>query len=344
MVHEACCDDKNRKKKKRKKKRKSRAKRSILENFLVDHYPLRDQGIVRPYCQQILCPCLNEAVVELLTELHKFQQRMHLKAPTLAKRKKRYVCGMREVMKCGKRKKLKHVIMAPYIEPVKGEGGLDSLTKSILDLCKEEKIQVTFALNRKNLGKTLKKKSKISMVGILDPSGANDQYFKMSQLARKKKEQWQMFHNDQFYQDPDFLRVYTGRGPTEEKKNAEQVEEEEGGKGGKNRRDGRDEIKHDDNNDESAANNRRGRRTDAALLASGNIQQYRATNDGDDDTRSAASGSSSSRMIRLLTTTDRKKGKNFMYNPHVKPFVPAIQREEVSSTPTDDGDEESRNC
>ncbi|GAB5358889.1 hypothetical protein AAMO2058_000497700 [Amorphochlora amoebiformis] len=198
-----------------KKRRRHRSRRSPLENFLIDHHPAREQEHVRSYCHQVVSPKLNELVRSILQELYKFQSRAiekkAIKGGRMAKR--RYVCGMREVIKCAKTKRLRHVIMAPNIEPIKSEGGLDSMLQDIFKVCKDRDVPITFALSRGLMGKALKKKSKVSMVGIIDPGGVNDTFFEMVQVTEQLRAQWEMFHQDTFYQDHDFLRAYCQRKP-----------------------------------------------------------------------------------------------------------------------------------
>ena len=51
-------------------------------------------------------------------------------------------------------------------------GGIDDYLSSILELCKEQNIATIFAMNRHNLGYTLKKKAPVSIVGIFNYDGA----------------------------------------------------------------------------------------------------------------------------------------------------------------------------
>eukprot|EP00468_Gymnochlora_sp_CCMP2014_P002144 CAMPEP_0167744510 /NCGR_PEP_ID=MMETSP0110_2-20121227/2633_1 /TAXON_ID=629695 /ORGANISM="Gymnochlora sp., Strain CCMP2014" /LENGTH=549 /DNA_ID=CAMNT_0007629043 /DNA_START=1207 /DNA_END=2856 /DNA_ORIENTATION=+ len=196
----------------KKKKRIKRSDRHPLENFLIDHNPLKNQEYAREYCRQVVSDELNGVVGELLDSLYKLQ----LKAKTGNKKgtsaKKRYVCGMREVYKLCKINRMRHVVVAPNIEPVDGEGGLDNLTRDIFSVCEDMKIPITFALTRKALAKPLRKKSRISMVGIVDPGGANEQYYEMINLSTMLQAQYEMIQHDELYQNPKFLRDYlTGK-------------------------------------------------------------------------------------------------------------------------------------
>lgn len=51
-------------------------------------------------------------------------------------------------------------------------GGLDDYLRNIISLCKEFEIPKIFAMNRHALGKTLKKKAPVSVIGIFSYDGA----------------------------------------------------------------------------------------------------------------------------------------------------------------------------
>ena len=51
-------------------------------------------------------------------------------------------------------------------------GGIDDYLSSILEFCKEQNVATIFAMNRHNLGYTLKKKAPVSIVGIFNYDGA----------------------------------------------------------------------------------------------------------------------------------------------------------------------------
>ena len=65
---------------------------------------------------------INACVEHLLTDLVRFQDRMYLKDPIKAKAKRRYVCGLREVLKHLKLKKLRCIILPPNLDRIQSEG------------------------------------------------------------------------------------------------------------------------------------------------------------------------------------------------------------------------------
>lgn len=95
------------------------------------------------YCHHVVTEEINENVEKLLSSLRHFQDRQHLKDPTKAsarskmsrcsgvrsvcvcvqsKAKRRYVCGLREVLKHLQLKKIKCVIVPPNLDKIKSEG------------------------------------------------------------------------------------------------------------------------------------------------------------------------------------------------------------------------------
>ena len=83
---------------------------------------------------------------------------------------------MREVLKQIKVKKAKCVIMSPTIDRIRTEGGLNDFVGNILDLCAQNKVPVVYGLKRKQLGKALGKRSKISIVAVLEGDEGYLQY------------------------------------------------------------------------------------------------------------------------------------------------------------------------
>jgi ribosomal protein L30E len=86
--------------------------------------------------------------------------------------KKRYVCGLREVLRSVERKKAKCVIVTPNIERISSpEGGLFEAVESIVRTSQQNRITVIFAMTRTSLGKAISKRLKVAALAILDPSG-----------------------------------------------------------------------------------------------------------------------------------------------------------------------------
>ena len=66
--------------------------------------------------------------------------------------KKRYIVGMKEVMKHLNAENLKMVIVAVNLERVEGDNGLDGMIYDIIQATRDQKIPLVFCLNRFKLG------------------------------------------------------------------------------------------------------------------------------------------------------------------------------------------------
>eukprot|EP00793_Prasinoderma_coloniale_P005529 PRCOL_00004937-RA len=128
------------------------------------------------YVDQVITTELNRLVVELLKELLRFQARALAKDPAKAKQKKRLVSGLREVTKGVKLGRAKAVVVAPNVEEVTGEAGLDSMLSNIITLARERGIPVVFALTRNKLGAAMGRRARMSAVAMFDYSGADEQF------------------------------------------------------------------------------------------------------------------------------------------------------------------------
>ncbi|CAB1118304.1 unnamed protein product [Ectocarpus sp. CCAP 1310/34] len=124
----------------------------------------------------------NDLVFEMLQLLFKFQERARLSDPAKAKTRRRLVIGLREVLRGVKAKKVRLLIVAPNVDAVGGEGGLDDKVVEIIDKAREEETPVVFALSKRKIGKALGKTIKVSAVGVYSFDGANEQ---QKQLKRR---------------------------------------------------------------------------------------------------------------------------------------------------------------
>ncbi|KAJ1526003.1 hypothetical protein ONE63_009180 [Megalurothrips usitatus] len=130
----------------------------------------------REYCNNIRSCKLDEATINFLKEIYRFQDRLHHKDPVKAFAKRRYVLGMREVKKFLALSKLKAILIAPDLEPCQASGGVDDTVIQIRDEGSSQNVPVIFAGGRRNLGRAFKKKVPISAVGIINPEGAEELY------------------------------------------------------------------------------------------------------------------------------------------------------------------------
>eukprot|EP00904_Undaria_pinnatifida_P012408 jgi/Undpi1/8298/HiC_scaffold_25.g10767.m1 len=123
---------------------------------------------------------LDTLTVDMLRILFKFQERVRLSDPVKYKARRRLVMGLKEVLKGVKAKKVRLVIVAPNVDAMSGDGGLDDKVKEIIDMAREGGTPVVFALSRRRIGKALGKCTKISAVGVYSFDGAYDIYKKLA--------------------------------------------------------------------------------------------------------------------------------------------------------------------
>ncbi|DBA75326.1 TPA: Selenocysteine insertion sequence-binding protein 2 [Trebouxia sp. C0004] len=150
----------------------------------------------RTYCKQVISAELNRVVVELLQQLLFWQERQKAQDPLKATKKKRLVSGLREVAKAVKLRKAKTVVVAPNIEQIESEGGLDDLLGSILKQAEENGLPVVFALSRKKMGQVFGCRKKMSAIAILEYGGANELFHQMSALAKKGRVDYMLYYSE----------------------------------------------------------------------------------------------------------------------------------------------------
>ncbi|XP_034233974.1 selenocysteine insertion sequence-binding protein 2 [Thrips palmi] len=150
---------------------------TVPAKFQLNNIPLGFHSRkFRDYCDNMRSKALDEAVTNLLKTIHGFQDRHYQKDPIRAHAKRRFVLGIREVKKYLMLKKLKFIVIAPDLEPVKSPGGLDETVIQIREEGRTQQIPVVFAVGRRQLGFALMRKVPISIVGIISPEGAEELY------------------------------------------------------------------------------------------------------------------------------------------------------------------------
>jgi ribosomal protein L7Ae-like RNA K-turn-binding protein len=92
--------------------------------------------------------------------------------------------GLREVNRYLDKNNLVSIIIAPDIERVESDGGLDFLINNIIKKAKDNNVFIIFALNRKLLGKVMGKAIKISIIGIVSIDGAISEYKNVKNFAK----------------------------------------------------------------------------------------------------------------------------------------------------------------
>lgn len=142
----------------------------------------------REYCNQLLNPEIDEVVTKLIQDLIRFHDRLYQKDPIKAKMRRRIVVGLREVTKHLKLKKLKCLVLAPNLEKIKSDGGLDAAVNTIITLAEEQSVPFVFALGRKALGRICLKKVPVSCVGIFNYDGSEANFKRLCELAALAQE------------------------------------------------------------------------------------------------------------------------------------------------------------
>ena len=135
------------------------------------------------YADQIISSETNVATVSCVSELKRFQDRAYHQDAVKAKMRRRLVFGLREVAKAVQLKKAKAVVVAPNIEEVGLEGGLDDVVAAIIEAARRNGTPVVFALTRNRLGQIVGKRLRISALAVLDQSGADEQFKAMLAAA-----------------------------------------------------------------------------------------------------------------------------------------------------------------
>ncbi|KAF3429237.1 hypothetical protein E2986_00727 [Frieseomelitta varia] len=125
----------------------------------------------REYCTNTLTATLNDNLEKFVERLTMLQKRYHERNPNKSKYKRRYYSGLKEVRKHAELKQLKFVIVAPDIEKIELENGLDDQVNQLLDICRKENIVFCFGLRRRKLGYYTHGKGFVGCIGIANYGG-----------------------------------------------------------------------------------------------------------------------------------------------------------------------------
>ena len=160
------------------------------EGIPPNQRPLCSQLQYREYVDQMLTQDLDLSIQELLEKL-KFYYDRKKQEKTNKKVNKRYVKGFKECIKKCNDGSMKLLIMAPDIEKVEGQGGLDELIYELLGCCNEKKIPVVFGLSMRSIGFTLiNGAALLSVVGIIDYSSCETLFKNVLQLLDRNRSQY----------------------------------------------------------------------------------------------------------------------------------------------------------
>lgn len=146
-----------------------------------------DQADVEAYVDQLITDELNQMASKLLTKLIEWQNRTRQTDPVNAKKKRRYVCGMREASKAVKLGKVLAVIAAPNIQPLPLKEGVIYPISVLLEECKEKNVDFIFALSRRKMGKLLGQRKNASLFALLNVDGAESDFKLLQSMAEDLK-------------------------------------------------------------------------------------------------------------------------------------------------------------
>lgn len=155
--------------------------------------------------------------VEMLSGLKRFQDNLHQQNEIKAKVRQRMYFGLKESLKYVTCSKIRMVIIARDLQQGPGTAGLDQLVDELLEKTRASRTPVVCALTRKKLQKLSHKPCKVSglinnilyasvsslrtllincilpyspqvaCVAVVDPSGREEQFERLKQLAHTKE-------------------------------------------------------------------------------------------------------------------------------------------------------------
>jgi|Transcript_69709 ribosomal protein L7Ae-like RNA K-turn-binding protein len=141
------------------------------------------------YVMQDLSYGLDKLVGAMLARLQQFGEQQQIFYPDGAPQR-RLVIGLKEVARRVKQMKVSCLIVAPDLESDSTEGGLDDRIREVLGMCYEKDIPVIFALSRACLGQALGKTMNVSLLGVLDTTGAKQLFEAAVNRATKARQAW----------------------------------------------------------------------------------------------------------------------------------------------------------
>jgi len=150
--------------------------------------PRNDSETVRDYVMQDLDFDLDHEVAKLLLHTQRLSNRhrsFEQGAPV-----RYFVTGLKEVHRCLKQGKVKSVFIAPDIEDSSSHGGVDDRLHDILRASYQLDVPVIFSLSRSRMGLALGKSLKMSVFGLLETKGINEQVEKTLALGFEKRKSW----------------------------------------------------------------------------------------------------------------------------------------------------------
>jgi selenocysteine insertion sequence-binding protein 2 len=166
------------------------------------------RGLIREYCRNTLTDELDRLAFGFLHKLQSAQKKLKQQQPLHFMARRRYVSGLREVLKGVQSSKVRVLLVAPDVEPVEGvvtdtatmmathrptvkAMGLEGTVRSILSVCEAKGVPWVCCLSRKRLGHSLRMgSSTVSVVAVLSAEGAYEEYRQLVVLAHAQREEY----------------------------------------------------------------------------------------------------------------------------------------------------------
>jgi len=163
---------------------------------------------IREYVDQFLDKEFEKVFSAFICKLRDIYYKKKSVAPLKAK--KRIVVGMREIEKNLKLNNVLLLFVVPYIEKVVDvKNSLDERLIRIFDNCHKKEIPIFFGLNKFKLGQISRKKlSSISMLGIVNVEGMENELKNIIKKGEELKKKWYLENYDKkdSYIDNKFIK------------------------------------------------------------------------------------------------------------------------------------------
>lgn len=156
---------------------------------LFGRRPRAAKKMIRSYVMQDLCFRLDRTIGMLLYRLQRFTDQ-HRSFKQEGNIHRRFVIGLKEVARRTKQARVDCLIVAPDIEEDADMGGLDDRMRELLASAYQNNIPVIFALTRSRLGRALGKSLQISVLGVLDATGARNLMADSIKLSHECRQAW----------------------------------------------------------------------------------------------------------------------------------------------------------
>ena len=174
----------------------------------IKEYEKTSKKPIREYVDQILDKNFEEIFSNFIIKLRDIYYKKKSIAPLKAK--KRIVLGMREIEKSIKLKNILLLFVVPYIEKVEGvKNSMDERVLNIFENCRKNEIPIFFGLNKFKLGQIARKKiSAISMLGIVNVEGMENELKNIIKIGNELRKKWYIenYEKKEYFKDNKFIK------------------------------------------------------------------------------------------------------------------------------------------